>query len=127
MGAWNVEPWDNDEAADWFAKFFKGCDLTLIRNEINNFSELDEIKYDQIRAVCFLLQNLARPYVWPIEDDGQSPRELILRGINILSNMIDPPNPQWSFLEMWDNDEKVIKSVKLQIQELKQRLSEWKT
>ena len=55
MGAWDVEPWDNDGAADWFADFFadlKVDDLFLALD--------DHDDCDAIRAACYVLQALGR-------------------------------------------------------------------
>lgn len=30
MGAWGYDPWDNDEAADWFGNFMKHVDIDFI-------------------------------------------------------------------------------------------------
>ena len=39
MGDWGAEPYETDEAADWFGKFIKGCDLSPIKDCIDNFNE----------------------------------------------------------------------------------------
>lgn len=126
MSAWGFEPWDNDEAASWFANFAKNCNLSIIKNGFDNFKESDETQYEQVRAACYILQFLARPYIWGQEEKNGNARDLLLRGIKILGNMINPPNPKWTFLDMWDSNEGVIKSVENQIAELKKCLSEWK-
>jgi hypothetical protein len=99
MGAWSTEPWSNDEAADWFARFFKNCNLSLIDEEFRCVTEVNE-KYDAIRAAYFLLQKLALPYVWPVSERAPDPKNLIAKRIEILQFMINPPNTRWSFLDM---------------------------
>jgi len=39
--------------------------------------------------------------------------------LTILENMINPPNSDWEFLDIWDNDPTIISEVEKQIIELK--------
>ena len=125
MGDWGAKPWETDEAADWFGKFMKGCDLSPIKDCIDSFNQIDE-NYEEVRAACYLLQFLANPYIWPQNKQSGSAKTLLAKGIEILENMINP-NSQWSFLDMCDSDSDVIESVNNQIVELKKRHSEWKS
>lgn len=64
MGTWGDEPWDNDDAADWFAdlisdKFVKQIDSALRKDP--------EDEYDTIRAACYVLSVLGHNYVWPVD------------------------------------------------------------
>jgi hypothetical protein len=54
MGAWGVQPWDNDRAADWFATFFAELDIDALRAA---FEYCDA--WDEIRAACYVFQTLA--------------------------------------------------------------------
>ncbi|WP_143331074.1 DUF4259 domain-containing protein [Burkholderia aenigmatica] len=126
MGAWGFEPWGNDESVSWFAKFIKSCNLTMVKDSFDNFNEADEVKYEQIRAACYILQFLAKPYIWQQDEKNGDAKKLLERGVEILGNMINPPNSKWTFLEMWDSEDGIIGSVESQIFELKKCLSEWK-
>ncbi len=115
MGAWDVEPWDTDEAADWFGDFFRDLKVDEIHSAFQHYDD-----YDKIRAACYVLQTLGRVYVWPASRlDDLKP--LLEKGIELLSNMIHPPDDDWDFLEEWDDNPDVIKSVERQIEELKAR------
>jgi len=37
MGDWSFKPWGNDDAADWFQRFWKTKDVDLIVDEIEHF------------------------------------------------------------------------------------------
>ena len=66
MGAWGVEPWANDGAADWFGDTF---DETGLAKKIEQTLNLDIDEYhEEIRAAAFLVRLLARTYIWPVDD-----------------------------------------------------------
>ncbi|MGY5779581.1 hypothetical protein [Rhizobium sp. LEGMi135b] len=125
MGAWEFNPWDNDDAAGWFSKFLRGCDFQMLQKEFDDFSESDESKYDKIRAACYILQCLGNPYMMPGHNE-MDVKELIERGILILSKMANPPDDSWTYLDMWGNEQGVKDSLESQIATLKLRLGEWK-
>ncbi len=64
MGMWAYEPWDNDEAADWYGDLM---DQTKLRE-----AWLEGINQDPVdspgvvRAAGALFVMLGRVYVWPI-------------------------------------------------------------
>jgi len=65
MGTWGIEPWDNDEAADWFQALFQVTKLgerveeCLQRPLTGNMAE--------IRAAAYVVLALGRAYIWPLE------------------------------------------------------------
>jgi hypothetical protein len=122
MGDWNAQPPGNDEAADWFQRFWKKSDFSILVDEIRNFDEREE-RYDSVRAASYLLQTLGIVYVWPAEHREEL-KPLLREAISILTKMIDPPNGDWGFLDMWGNSADVIEAVKEQIIALRVRLSE---
>lgn len=122
MGDWGAEPWNNDEAADWFHRFWKDCGISQLITEIKNFDETQE-NYDSFRAACYVLQTFGNPYMWPMAFRSDL-KELIDRGLHVLTCMIEPPSDDWGFLDMWGNNPLVIASVRRQIEELKKRRSE---
>ena len=66
MGAWGVEPWANDGAADWFDDTF---DETGLAKRVESTLNLDvDDYYEEIRAAAYLVRLLARTYIWPVDD-----------------------------------------------------------
>lgn len=65
MGAWDTSPWDNDTAADWFADLF---DATRLREGVRATleSNTDE-NHEEIRAAVWILIELGRTYIWPVD------------------------------------------------------------
>ena len=122
MGDWGKEPWETDEAADWFHKFWREKDFTVLIEEIETFDACEE-RYESVRAACYLLQVLGIVYVWPVQYlDKLKP--LLKQAISILSNMIDPPDETWAFLDLWGDDPGAVQAVRRQIDELTMRLDE---
>ena len=115
MGDWSKEPWGNDEAVDWFARFWKHNDLTLAVNEVVDFDPAHE-KFDALRAACYVLICFGHVYTWPTNMLSQR-GEILLQAVNLLEKMIDT-NDEWGFLDMWGNDAKIIQSVQFQIDSL---------
>ena len=122
MGDWGKEPWETDEAADWFHVFWKGKDFSILIGEIENFDPREE-RYESVRADCYLLQVLGIVYVWPSQY-GDRLKPLLKEAITILSKMIDPPDENWGFLDMCGDDPELVEAVKRQIDGLTLRLSE---
>lgn len=122
MGDWGAEPWSNDEAADWFHRFWKGGGISLVVSEINDF-DTNRGSYDSFRAASYVLQAFGNPYMWPT-DVRSDLNDLIDRSIHVLTYMIEPPSEDWEFLEMCENDQKVIASVRRQIEALERRRSD---
>jgi hypothetical protein len=120
MKDWNVQPWANDEAVEWFYSFWKDHDFSILINEIKFFDRREE-RYDSVRAASYLLQNLGVAYVWP-SPHLKELKPLLMRAISILSNMIDPPDDTWRFLDKWGHSVEMINSVKGQIAVLETRL-----
>lgn len=65
MGMWAIEPWDNDEAADWFGGFMGRTQLRREWLEGINADPVDGAAV--VRAAAALFVMLGRVYVWPIE------------------------------------------------------------
>lgn len=121
MGDWGHRPWETDEAADWFHTFWKKGFPFLIE-ELDNFDEREE-RYESIRAACYILQTLGSPYMWPTEHLDRL-QDLLDSGIKILENLINPPNKNWGFMDMWGEDKEVMDSVRNQIKALQKMRSE---
>jgi hypothetical protein len=122
MGDWGSRPWENDEAADWFHIFWKQCDISVLVDEINNFDEKQE-RYESFRAASYVLQAFGNPYMWP-EQHKEILNDLLDKSIDVLEKMINPPNDDWGFLDIWGNSQKILDSVRDQINQLRIRRSE---
>jgi hypothetical protein len=65
MGDWGPKPWENDWAADWFAKVF---DITRLVEHVDKALNQDpEQNPYVVRAAAYLLVQLGRTYIWPPE------------------------------------------------------------
>ena len=118
MGVWGTEPWDNDAAADWFGDFFKGIDADA---RIEEAFAYDEDNEEEVRAACYLLGALGRVYIWP--GDLQRLKRFHERGIELLTQMLEPGDEDESYINMWPEEDKpaVIASIQEQIALLKER------
>lgn len=66
MGAWDLSPWDNDKAADWFGGLFEELPLAA---KVEATLNLDaSLHHEEIRAAAALLIMLGRTYVWPVDE-----------------------------------------------------------
>lgn len=122
MGVWNPQPWGNDEAADWFHDFWSCNSFELVMAEVEDFEPLNE-NYDSVRAACHVIACFGSAYSWPVRHLDKR-KDIINKSINILSNMINPPNDDWLFLDIWDKNIKAIMSVEKQVETLKIMLKE---
>jgi hypothetical protein len=116
MGAWGIEAWESDGAADWFRSFFDGIDVNARIEE--TFSDLDDTE-QQVRAACYLLAVLGRVYVWP--GDLEQLRELLDHGVQLLNGMLDE-----DYITDWEGDTRQAfqASVQEQIDQLNMRRAE---
>ncbi len=117
MGAWGYKFYENDEAADWLHQFWDTKSFELLVKEVEQFDPRNE-NYDTIRVIAHILICFGSPYTCP--EDFLDQRSIIIkRVLTILENMINPPNSDWEFLDIWDNDPTIISEVENQIIELK--------
>ena len=117
MGAWGYKFYENDEAADWLHQFWDTKSFDLLVKEVEQFDPRNE-NYDTIRVIAHILICFGSPYTCP--GDFLDQRSIIAkRVLTILENMINPPNSDWDFLDIWDNDPEIISEVENQIIELK--------
>jgi hypothetical protein len=65
MGAWGMEPWENDGAAEWFGDVMENSDLPLM---VEAALVLDADEYSEdIRAAAYVLLSLGRVFIWPVD------------------------------------------------------------
>ena len=113
----DINFYENDEAADWLHQFWNTKSFDLLVKEVEQFDPRNE-KYDTIRVIAHILICFSSPYTCP--GDFLDQRSIIIkRVLTILENMINPPNSDWEFLDIWDNDPTIISEVEKQIIELK--------
>jgi hypothetical protein len=66
MGTWANDPWDNDDAADWYGDLM---DRTKLREAWLEGIKQDPVDSpDVVRAAAALFVMLGRVYIWPIKD-----------------------------------------------------------
>lgn len=116
MAETDVYAWANDEAADWFHLFWKGGHFELVMDTILHF-DVEQEEFDSVRAAIHVLCCFGSAYAFPVQYLEQK-ETLILASIEILNNMLNPPNDLWNFLESWDYDEGVIANLQKQIDDL---------
>ncbi|HAA2288004.1 TPA_asm: hypothetical protein GEG06_00255 [Listeria monocytogenes] len=116
MGAWGFDPWDSDEAADWFGEFMKHVDIDFITQTVEEV-ENNEYDYERIRAVSYIVEMLGKSYIWPV-DYYEDLDKMVEKLINLLTLMIEPDS---DFLDMWGNNPEIIIAVQKQIDVLKKR------
>ena len=120
MGDWSKEPWGTDEAADWFGRYWNGGGISLVLKTIHEFEPETE-QYEAVRAACMVLGCFGLAYAWP--STHLEERLLVLQlAIKLLTQMINPPDDTWGFLDMWNHDVAVVKSVEQQIAVLNQHI-----
>ncbi len=65
MGMWDIQPWGNDGAADWYAEFMES---TKLRSQwLTAMQPGADGDPDQVRAAIAIFIMLGRVYVWPTE------------------------------------------------------------
>lgn len=120
MGDWGYKAYENDEAADWLARFWESKNFDLLQSTAANFDPRNE-NYDEIRAVAYILERFGSPYACP-SDFLDRLQPTIQKVVAILENMINSPGDEWTFLEIWESSPQIIDEVKRQITELKEHL-----
>ncbi|MFQ6308781.1 hypothetical protein [Lysobacter capsici] len=66
MGDWSLAAEDNDAAADWYGHLFDSTRLAAHVEEALNRDPDSEP--DVIRAAAFVLVQLGRVYIWPVDE-----------------------------------------------------------
>ena len=94
MGAWGDEPWDNDDAADWFGDLW---DDVPIVERVHAGLQADDSWV--MVAALWLSAQLCRVYVWPVDAIDETRRLSIAAADQILAGE-DPDG----YLECFDDD-----------------------
>lgn len=120
MGTWGIEPWANDDAADWYAGFWTAEDKPgyITSAILTAEPEDDEGELETVRAASHLLAALGRVYIWPIERIDEA-RAAVDRAIQLLTQAISPEDP-YGFLDLWDDDPEIKEAIEFEIGALKE-------
>ena len=113
MGDWSKEAWGTDEAADWFGQYWNGGGIPLVLKTIHEFEPETE-QYEAVRAACMVLGCFGSAYAWP-SAHLEERLPALQQAITLLTQLIDSPDDAWGFLDLWNHDEAVVKSIKQQI------------
>ena len=120
MGDWSKEAWGTDEAADWFGRYWNGGGMAWVLQTLHDFQPETE-QYESVRAACMVLGCFGSAYAWPsVHLEERMPA--LQQAITLLTQMLNPPDDAWGFLDMWNHDEAVVKSVERQIALLNQHI-----
>jgi hypothetical protein len=122
MGDFSFSPWGTDEAADWFASFWKDGGIEFLIKDIESFDLASE-RFEELRAAAYILQSLGIPYVWPATHLDRL-RPTLEKTISLLEALVDSTQESSPFLDSWGNDPRAAKAVANQIAQLKSRISE---
>ena len=120
MGDWSKEAWGTDEAADWFGRYWNGGGIPLVLKTIHEF-EPEAEQYEAVRAAYMVLGCFGSAYAWP-SAHLEERLSALLQAIMLLTHMLNPPDDAWGFLDIWNHDEAVVKSVEQQIAVLNQHI-----
>lgn len=110
---WGYQPWDNDRAADWFAKIIADSELAHnVRATLTQALALDFLDDEayQIRAACYCLLKFGYVYVWPV-NHLKTDLQLAIQAMDRI-------------LEEGEEEEKFLELIQTEKQELEKRLSE---
>lgn len=108
MGMWDIRPWDNDQAADWYAGFMVQSNFRELWLAGINL-QADSEDADAVRAAAALFMMLGRVYIWPIEHYDE---DLALT-ISQLTKTLECPE--------YEECDELINIIKTEIQELENR------
>jgi hypothetical protein len=101
MGAWGMDPWDNDTAADWFGDLWDGTSmvdrvLAVLR------ADGDEATV----AALWFCSELCRVYVWPIDRYDETLDAAIAAADRILAG-----EDEEGLVEMWEDDPAFVAQI----------------
>lgn len=104
---WDIKPWDNDGAADWFGDLMDETDIR--KAWLNGINEDPEENPDIVRAAASLFIFLGRQYIWPIDHYDADLERAIAQLSRVKSN------------EMYQEVEGLQELIAREIQELESR------
>lgn len=93
MGAWGLDPWDNDTAADWFADLWR--DSPVVDRVLEALRQDGD---ESTVAALWLCSELCRVYIWPIDRLDETVEAAIAAAERILAG-----EDEEGLVEMWDD------------------------
>lgn len=105
-----------------WALLWNGGGIPLVLKTIHGFEPETE-QYEAVRAAwawCWAV--LVRHMHGRVHTHLEERLPALLQAITLLTQMINPPDDAWGFLDMWNHDEAVVKSVEQQIAVLNQHI-----
>ncbi len=112
MGDWGAQPWDSDEAADWFQRFWKQG-WSLVEQEVEEFDPAQE-RYDSLRAAAYVLATFGGVYTAPTSMREKLPG-LIDKSESRLYDLLQSSD----FADIYGNDPDVRVNIESQIAALR--------
>ena len=108
MGAWGERAIDNDAAADWFIPIGK-----YLADQVEYvFSWPTADNEEEVRAACYLLEQIGETYIWDVERLGLQ----LARGIDMLREILAS-----DWINTWKDPEAVRSAIQVQIANLERR------
>lgn len=107
MGMWDLNPWDSDEAADWYSDLMESCRIREKWLE-GIESDLDD-QADVVRAAVGLFIMLGRVYIWPIRQYDQDLELAISKCESLLK------------VDEYAEIPELVEQIRLELQELQSR------
>ena len=82
---WGEQPWDNDQAADWFAGLMEKTSLPeKVRTTLRLADKgLDEETTPLLRAAAWCVIQFGRVYVWPV-NELEFDLQLAIRALDVV-------------------------------------------
>lgn len=108
MGAWGIEPWGNDRAADWYGDLLD--EIGLAQRVERALQQDVPDAHEEIRAAALLLLFLGRVYIWPVDD--------LDRHLELAATKLEEIRD----LKIYDEDEQLSRSLDQEIALLRARL-----
>lgn len=97
MSAWGALPWENDDAADWFAQFMTTTNIrAVVMQTVQEESAADSLEsLNRIRAAISVFILLGRNYIWPIDTYDDDLESIYAKAIELQERS---QNIQWDAL-----------------------------
>ena len=103
-----------------FGRYWNGGGMAWVLQTLHDFQPETE-QYESVRAACMVLGCFGSAYAWP-SAHLEERMPALQQAITLLTQMLNPPDDAWGFLDMWNHDEAVVKSVERQIALLNQHI-----
>ena len=113
MGTWDIYPWDNDTAADWFGELMDSTGFAERVGEALRRRPVDD-HWEAIRAAGYILIHLGRVYIWPV-NRLQDDLTVAVRQFEFIVQMLRR-----------DDEPEFVQAVSNELERLRARLNEYR-